>query len=288
LYDNKSLDIYTSINKRHSQAELVNSIIDTILFDLDDTLIIERKSAEESFVETIQQINLPIKIDEFLKTVRNEAKEQWHKLPTIDFCLKIGISSWEALWADFTGADGEFIQLRRLADGYRFDTWNQTLIKLNIHDEDLANRLSSDFKRIRGSKHVLFPETINTLSKLKKKYKLGLITNGAPDIQWKKINGGNLKHFFDYIAISGEHGYAKPDSRLFDIAIKGLESAKINTIMVGDTIKTDIQGGNAYGLTTIWVNRNGNKVDEIKPDYEVKKLTDIYEIIITPLDMRHF
>jgi|GEM_PF-6869847 len=49
--------------------------IDTILFDLDDTLIVELKSAEESFAETIRQIDSQINVDEFVKTIRKQAKE---------------------------------------------------------------------------------------------------------------------------------------------------------------------------------------------------------------------
>jgi putative hydrolase of the HAD superfamily len=262
----------------------MKGIINTILFDLDDTLIVEWKSAEESFLETIDQLNFQIDKIEFLKIIRKQARENWYKLPTIDFCRQIGISSWEALWADFTGDSKQFIKLRELSAGYRFNTWNQTLIRFNINNDKLAERLSSEFKRIRNIKHILFSDTIDTLTKLKGKYKLGLITNGAPDLQWKKINGGNLKHYFDYIAISGEHGYAKPDKRLFDFAIKGLKSTKTNTVMVGDSLNTDIKGGLDFGLKTIWINRNGNKADEIKPDYEVIKLSEIYKIISTPPD----
>lgn len=256
--------------------------MDTVLFDLDDTLIVEWKSAEESFIETIGQIDHKIDIDEFIKTIRGQAKELWYKLPTIDFCLKIGISSWEALWAEFDGNDNHYKILRDLSPNYRFETWNQTLIKFNINNPDIANKLSLEFKKIRDTKHKLFPETKDTLDKLKSLVKLGIITNGAPDLQWKKINGGNLKHFFDCITISGEHGYAKPDKRLFDIAMDGLKAKKSSAIMVGDSLNSDIRGAQDFGIKTIWINRNNNKFENIKPDYEIANLTEIIKIITTP------
>jgi putative hydrolase of the HAD superfamily len=157
--------------------------MDTILFDLDDTLIIEWESAEESFIETIVQLDQNIDKDGFLRTIRKQARDNWYKLPTIDYCLKIGISSWEGLWADFTGESEELKDLRNLSAKYRFETWHQTLINFNINDPEIAEKLSLDFKRIRHTKHRLFYETIDTLDKLKKTYKLGLITNGAPDLQ---------------------------------------------------------------------------------------------------------
>jgi len=255
--------------------------IDTILFDLDDTLIVEWKSAEESFIETILQLDSKIDTDIFLNTIRDEAKRQWYDLPTIDFCLKIGISSWEALWADFTGENENFVRLRELAETYRFSTWKQTLVRMGIYDDITAKQLSADFKRIRNQKHILFPETISVLLNLKEKYKLGLITNGAPDLQWKKINGGNLKSYFDFIAISGEYGFAKPDKQLFDIILKKLNSSKDKTILIGDSLNTDIRGGLDCGILTFWINRSNRKPDNIKPDYELTNLLDIEKTITT-------
>jgi putative hydrolase of the HAD superfamily len=118
------------------------------------------------------------------------------------------------------------------------------------------------------------------LTKLQGPYKLGLITNGAPDIQWKKINGGKLKHYFDNITVSGEYGWAKPDMRLFDAAISGLKTVKEKTIMVGDRLHTDIKGARDYGLQkTIWVNRTGKTADTVIPDYEIKDLNKIIKIM---------
>jgi putative hydrolase of the HAD superfamily len=261
---------------------ILGNEIQTLLFDLDDTLIVEWKSAEECFIETMKLSGLQIDANEFVKTVRDQAREHWYKLPTIDFSKKIGISSWEALWADFTGEKQEFSKLRELAPGYRFETWYSTLKKFHIDDPDLAEKLSIEFKKIRSSRHVLFPETIATLSKLKTSYTLGLITNGAPDLQWKKINGGGLVNYFSAITISGEHGYAKPDKRIFDVAMQTLKAKKAETIMIGDNLSTDIKGAQQYGLKTIWINRSSIKPAEIRPDYEITRLSDIFDILPLP------
>jgi putative hydrolase of the HAD superfamily len=253
--------------------------INTILFDLDDTLIMERQSADDSFIETIRLAKLQINEDDFLQVIRNQARELWYQLPTIDFCLNIGLSSWAALWADFTGDEEIFVKLRELSPDYRFETWNLTLMKFNIKQPGVAEMLSREFIRIRRSKHILFPETIDTLNQLKGRFKFGLITNGTPDLQWKKIEGGNLKKYFDCITIAGEYGFAKPDSRLFEAVISGLKSSKKNAVMVGDSLNSDIAGARNYGLKTIWVNRTGRIAEEIKPDYEINNLTELFKII---------
>jgi FMN phosphatase YigB (HAD superfamily) len=111
--------------------------IDTILFDLDDTLIVEYQSAEDSFVETIKLLDSPIDTGDFLQTIRKQAREEWYKMPTIDYSKRIGISSWEALWADFTGDHEQLKKLRELVPGYRLRSWHQTLIHFGIDDSKL-------------------------------------------------------------------------------------------------------------------------------------------------------
>ena len=260
-------------------AVVLNKIFDTILFDLDDTLLVELKSAEEAFAETVEILNSHIDKNEFVKSIIAQARINWYKLPAIEYCLRIGISSREGLWADFTGENENLKILRSLSVKYRLDTWHETLIKFGINDPAIAEKLSCEFIRIRNNKHVLFPEVKDVLDKLKDRFKLGLITNGTPDVQWNKINGGNLKQYFKFIAVSGEQGYAKPDRRLFDIVISGLNSDKSAAIMIGDSINTDIKGAKDYGISTVWINRNKVKSDSIKPDYEITNLTGILKIL---------
>ncbi|MBN2863519.1 MAG: HAD family hydrolase [Bacteroidales bacterium] len=254
--------------------------IDTILFDLDDTLILEAKTARECITEIVDLTGLIPDTSGFFKTMHQQAREIWYKLPTIEYCLKIGISSLEALWADFTGDTPELRILRELAEEYRFNTWNRTLARYNINDPETAKRLSSGYKVLRNSRHILFPETNDALNEFKGKYKLGIITNGTPDLQWKKINGGNLKHFFDYITISGEHGFAKPDRRIFEIALKELSSDYSETVMVGNNLTTDIRGAQNLGILTIWINRDEvSSTDVIEPDFTIRDLSEAGKII---------
>jgi len=197
--------------------------IQAILFDLDETLIMEWKSAEQAFFETIESFDHKINKNEFVKTIRAEAKKLWYALPTIGYSLQIGISSWEALWADFSGDDPNLKMLRDLSEQYRVQSWHQALQVYNVTGMTIAEELSSRYIKIRMTKHELFPETIETLQILKPFYKLGLITNGAPDLQSKKIIGGGLTDYFESIVISGEYGFGKPDERLFKVAVEKMK-----------------------------------------------------------------
>ena len=254
----------------------------TILFDLDDTLIIEWDSARNTFIETVSDLDISNK-NEFVSIIREEARLLWYKLPTIEYCLKVGISSWEALWADFTGKDENLIRLKEYSADYRLNAWNNALLKTGISDIKLAKDLSDRFKLLRNQKHILFPDTIPCLNKLKNKYKLGLITNGAPDIQWKKIEGGKLSNYFNPIIISGEYGTGKPDPFLFEKAFNKSNSDINTSLFIGDSLGTDIEGAIRIGLKCIWLNRDNriNNNGKIKPDFELKSLTDLDKFIVS-------
>jgi len=255
--------------------------VKAILFDLDDTLLVEKNSTRDSFIATISSMEPEIDNDEFVKVIREEARKLWYELPTITYCLKVGISSWEALWADFSGADNNLMLLADLAGEYRINSWANALFHFGIRDAGIAEELSDSFKRIRDTKHAVYHDTIECLEQVKPQFKLGLITNGAPDLQWKKIHGSKLQPYFQTLVISGEYGFAKPDKRLFIEALNLMACSAANTLMVGDTLKTDIQGAKEIGIRTIWINRDNKQCDnpDLKPDYEIDSLLQLEEVI---------
>jgi len=253
--------------------------LEAILFDLDDTLILEWKSAKDSFIETIEVLNSDIDKNEFVVTIIEEARKIWYNYPTIEYCRNIGISSWEALWADFNGEGKELKELRGYVKDYRERSWQNALLKYGITDPEMARQLSEAFKRIRNTKHILFPDTLECLENLGSKYKLGLITNGTPDIQWKKIEGGGLTKYFNHILISGEFGIGKPDPRIFQEMLDKIDCNKSNAVMIGDSLKSDIGGSGEFGLNNIWLNREGKISKEVKPDHEIATLQSINKII---------
>jgi putative hydrolase of the HAD superfamily len=264
-------------------TEVAMKKLNSILFDLDETLIMEWKSAEQAFFETMGLFDHRINKNDFVKVIRTEAKNLWYALPTIEYSLQVGISSWEALWADFSGKDPNLKSLSRLSKQYRVECWHRALQAFDIPSITLAEELSNQYIKIRSTKHVLFPETLETLRLLQPNYKLGLITNGAPDLQWKKIKGGGLTDYFNCILISGEYGFGKPDERLFRAAVEQLKTVKENVLMVGDSINNDIQGAVSAGLTTVWINRERRINPAVLPNFEIDNLLKLAPILGTKL-----
>jgi FMN phosphatase YigB (HAD superfamily) len=57
--------------------------------------------------------------------------------------------------------------------------------------------------------------------------------------------------YFDPIIVSGDHGYRKPDRRLFQLALEGMRVSAENTLYVGNDMYRDIYGAREAGLKTV-------------------------------------
>ena len=111
-------------------------MIKAIIFDLDDTLVVEKASADAAILETCELVKTKYQIDPKLlfKTVKETCRTLWHQAPARQYCLDIGISSWEGLWAKFLGENGELKILREWAPKYRLNSWYGSLCKHGIDD----------------------------------------------------------------------------------------------------------------------------------------------------------
>ncbi len=257
-------------------------MIKAILFDLDDTLIIEENSVVETFLETslLVEQKYDINAQDFAKTARNKIREIWYKLPTIAYARKIAISSWEALWAQFNGPQEEIRQLRSLAGKYRYDAWTNALKAFGIEDSDLANELAETYPVIRRKKHLLFPDARKVLQNLHPGYRMGIVTNGIPDLQWEKINVSGIASFFDSVIISVEAGMAKPDPGIFRIALEELGVENNEVIMVGNNPERDVEGALNAGIKSVWINRDGADPGKNRqPDYTINDLPGLFDIL---------
>jgi len=100
-----------------------------------------------------------------------------------------------------------------------------------------------------------FPGVVPTLIELRQRYRLGVISNGLAVKQWEKLINLGLHHFFDVVVTSEEVGYEKPETEIFEVAVRKLGFSGEECVMVGDRIDTDILGGKASGMKTVWVKR---------------------------------
>ena len=258
--------------------------ITTIIFDLDETLMYEDRSVAETrraVGETVQK-RFGVDAGEFADTMAKEAEAIWQeKCPVRSYCEDIGISSSEGLTGAFTGEDPNLGLLREWIPEYRHEAWRNALLIHGIEDSDFAEKLSKLFMEERRRRHIVFPDTEAALTELQFSYRIGLLTNGAPDVQFEKMDAAGLGHYFEVVGISGEIGTGKPGLRAFTHTLDTFGIPPENAVMVGDNPVNDIKGCQSAGIKGIWVNRYQQACDEdILPDGEIRNLDELADVVI--------
>jgi len=113
--------------------------------------------------------------------------------------------------------------------------------------------------------------------------RLALVTNGLGAVQRARVERLALEPFFSAIVISGEVDTAKPGSRIFDLTFEALDWPKRETtLMIGDSLSSDIAGGAGYGIATCWYNPHGGAAHpEATIDHEIRSLDQLPQLAAT-------
>jgi putative hydrolase of the HAD superfamily len=251
--------------------------ITTLIFDLDDTLIDDTRAVETALALTAHAAQRHCGIDPiaFMQTARSIAGELWRASSTIDYARDIGVSSWEGLCTTFLGSDAGSQALKNWAPVYQAQVWGASLRKYGVEDAALAHDLDRIYQQERLTDQHLFPEVEGVLERLSSRYRLGMITNGASDLQRRKIQRAGLARFFSVMTVSEEVGVGKPHPQIFLQTLNELDAEPSNAAMIGDNLSRDIVGARATGLKGIWVNRAGMSAaskEEVMPDEEIDTL----------------
>lgn len=257
--------------------------ISTVIFDLDDTLLWDKKSIATAFALTCQKAATIVNVDvkELEEKVRETARNLYSTYPTFEYTKLIGINPFEGLWGTFDDPTSQFQELKKIMPTYRKEAWTGGLAKLGINDEQLGAELGEYFVEARKQSPFVYEETFEVLEILKEKYQLILLTNGAPSLQNTKLKiTPEIAPYFDHIIISGDFGEGKPAASIFQHV---LEIAKVNAdeaIMVGDNLMTDILGSSRVQMRSAWINREDKPfVEGINPTYEIHSLHELVHLL---------
>ena len=234
-----------------------------LLFDLDDTLVVEAAAATEAFAATAAEAaaHAPIDAVTLAKAARTHARALWNATPLHDHCLRVGISSSEGLWCRF-----EFEPwLREWSPDYRRETWRRALADQGIDDVELATALGERFPEERRARHAVFTDVGAALERLRGEWRLGLLTNGASCLQREKLAASGLADHFDAVVVSGDLGAGKPDPAVFRHALDLFGHTTGPAVMIGDSLDRDIHGALAAGLDAVWLTRPGIHADPLPP-----------------------
>lgn len=149
-----------------------------------------------------------------------------------------------------------------------------TFTELGIDPLLFPKTFETDYLRLCPQKMNLFPHTHETLTYLKEKYTLHLISNGFGDAAQIKVVKCDLKKYFKTIVISEVVGVHKPHPEIFHYAVKNAKTEIAKSVMVGDSLEADIQGAQNVGMDAIFFNPCNAAV----PSYVKQSITGLEEL----------
>ncbi len=222
----------------------------TILFDLDDTIFDFKASERVAILRTMEQMGI----------------EPSQELPGL--YSQINDHLWKLL------EKGEITREQLLPR--RFE---QLFAQLGI---DRSGQVAQGFYEQNLSQQAhLVDGALETLQSLAGEYELYLVTNGTASVQERRIAIAGLGSFFRQVFISQRLGYPKPQRAFFErcfAAIPGFEREQ--TVIVGDSLSSDMLGGINAGIATCWFNPGGLPRPEGMPiDRECRALPELPGIL---------
>lgn len=227
--------------------QLTKKKYQTFIFDLDDTLL-NFKSAEQ---QALQMLFADLKLE-------------------LDVPAKKAFSTFnQSLWKKLEKKE---ITREQLFEE-RFHTFLKNYYQLEINGNNSSDQylsyLAFGHEEIKGAKELL-----NTLFSEDKH--LFLATNGVTRVQEKRLKDAQMANFFEQVFISEKIGTEKPDPGFFSYLFSHSNADPSQTVIVGDSLSSDVLGGINAGIDTVWFNpqRNTN-FSQILPSYQIDSLSEL-------------
>ena len=227
-------------------------MISTILWDVDGTLL-DFIAAEKAAIKTLfGEFNLGQCSDEMIKRYSEINKTYWQRLERGE------ITKQEVLGGRFK----EFFKSEGI-------------------DISVVEEFNSLYQLRLGDTIIYHDDSLEIIKSLQGRVRQYVVSNGTVDAQSKKLRLSGLGELVDGIFLSEHIGVEKPNIEFFDKVLEEIKPADRSSILiVGDSLTSDIQGGNNAGIVTCWYNPLGDKApDKYRIDYEISDLHQIYEII---------
>jgi len=148
-------------------------------------------------------------------------------------------------------------------------------------DSSYAVPFNDEYQIRLGDTIVFCDDSYKLISELKDKYIQCVVSNGTIIAQTRKIEKSGLNKIMDKIYLSEQLGYEKPNIHFFDKLFADYpEISKDEMIIIGDSLTSDIRGGNNVGITTCWYNpKHCENNAGVCVDYEISNLNKILEIL---------
>ncbi|WP_042161290.1 YjjG family noncanonical pyrimidine nucleotidase [Paenibacillus gorillae] len=221
-----------------------------LLFDLDDTLLDFGMNESYALSKLFQQFGYTFS-DEWFQLYNSVNKQLWTQYENGAIALDIVLNS---------RFSETMLKLGKVVDGVEWE---------NIYRELLGD-----------GEQVLMEGALEVCRALSASHRLFVITNGITRTQIKRLKQSGLYHFFEDIFDSQSIGYQKPSTQFFDHVMNHIPNFnKEEALIIGDSLNTDIKGGQLSGIATCWINRTLHKnTPAIPSTYTISSLVELLPI----------
>jgi HAD superfamily hydrolase (TIGR01509 family) len=170
------------------------------------------------------------------------------------------------LWATYRR--GEISQPRLARERFRRLLWEIGA------SSGRAGRLGETYLDHLARRGDRLPGCRPVLQKLRKLYRLGVVTNGIDRVQRSRLAIAGLEPFFEVVVTSQGCGFAKPDPRILHVALEALGVSPERALYVGDDPATDGAAARAAGVRFCWVD-DGRPAGGRRPRCRVESLREL-------------
>lgn len=223
----------------------------TILWDVDDTLLDFLKSEHHALFASFKTFNKEVN-EEIYRTYSSINDSYWKRLERGEINRdQVVLGRFVDLFKEFSMNDIDPIEFQK------------------VYQEEL------------GSVFFYNDRAHELLKELKPQVRQYLVTNGNSRVQRKKLNLSKFLTLTNDVFISEEIGYDKPSLNYFACVFKKIPNFNTSeTLIVGDSLTSDMLGGRNAGVNTCWYNPKAKPCEyPERCDYEIRNLWDIKKLL---------
>ena len=122
-------------------------------------------------------------------------------------------------------------------------------------DRANAERLSKRYRALYRQFRRPVPGVRGLLERIHRRVTVGVVTNNQVAEQEEKLAFLGVDRTIDFMIVSEAAGVAKPDPRIFELALERAHAPPERSVMIGDSWENDILGARSAGIRAVWFNR---------------------------------
>lgn len=145
----------------------------------------------------------------------------------------------------------------------------------------LPRVLAEVYRSVSLFRLQLYPGVKEILEQLRPRYLMSAISDGQSAYAVPELHAVGLLDYFKPVIVSGDLGYRKPDTRIFESALSGMGLNPSETLFIGNDMYRDVFGAQQLGIKTIFFksNQGEHEKEGVKPDYIIYNFSELLKAI---------